>query len=92
MLAYQVNDMTCGHCARAITKAVLALDGNAKVDVDLGQRMVRVESSTAADEALRQAIRTAGYEAVSIKPRGGGHEALRSSGCCCGTGASRCGG
>ena len=34
MIAYEVNDMTCGHCASTITKAVKAVDRDAKVEVD----------------------------------------------------------
>ena len=34
MITFQINDMTCGHCASTITKAVKATDTNAKVTVD----------------------------------------------------------
>ena len=91
MFTYQVNDMTCGHCASAITKAVLAVDGGAKVDVDLGRHMVHVESANAADETLRQAVQAAGYEPVAVKPTSGRPEGQRTGGCCCGHGAARCG-
>jgi copper chaperone CopZ len=30
MLASEVNDMTCGHCARVITEAVDAVDGGVR--------------------------------------------------------------
>ncbi|MEY3674478.1 MAG: hypothetical protein RJB47_1186, partial [Pseudomonadota bacterium] len=31
MLTFEVNDMTCGHCVSSITKAVVAVDHEAKV-------------------------------------------------------------
>ena len=35
MIEFQVNDMTCGHCAGVITKAVAEVDAAAKVEIDL---------------------------------------------------------
>ncbi|MCC7286158.1 MAG: heavy-metal-associated domain-containing protein, partial [Burkholderiaceae bacterium] len=35
MLAYRVEDMTCGHCASTITRAVRDVDAGAKVEVDI---------------------------------------------------------
>jgi copper chaperone len=31
MIAFEVKDMSCGHCVGTITKAVTALDGGAKL-------------------------------------------------------------
>ena len=61
MLAFQVNDMTCGHCAGAITKAVKYLDQAAKVTIDLAQHLVTVEPTAADGEQIRDAIAGAGY-------------------------------
>ncbi|WP_127997028.1 heavy-metal-associated domain-containing protein [Piscinibacter defluvii] len=61
MLAFQVNDMTCGHCAGAITKAVKHLDQAAKVTIDLAQHLVTVEPTAADGEQIRDAIAGAGY-------------------------------
>ncbi len=60
MIQFQVNDMTCGHCAATITKAVKALDEGARVDIDIAAHRVQIDSASARD-ALEQAIRTAGY-------------------------------
>lgn len=91
MFTYQVNDMTCGHCVSAITKAVLAVDSGATVDVDLAEHIVRIESSNAGDDMLKQAIQGAGYEPIAVKPTAVHPAAPRTGGCCCGTGAARCG-
>lgn len=40
MIAFEVNDMTCGHCVSTITKALQAVDKDAKVDIDLARRLV----------------------------------------------------
>ena len=66
MIAFQVNDMTCGHCAGAITKAVKALDRNARVDVDLGAHQVRIEQASTDADTLRRAIQDAGYSPLPL--------------------------
>ena len=61
MIAFEVKDMTCGHCVAAITQAVQSVDAGARVQIDLPTHRVEI-SSTAADIAtLREAIRDAGY-------------------------------
>lgn len=60
MIQFQVNDMTCGHCAATITKAVTALDAAARVDIDVTAHRVQIESVTSKD-VLENAIREAGY-------------------------------
>ncbi|SFB29621.1 copper chaperone [Collimonas sp. OK607] len=60
MIEFNVQDMTCGHCAGRITKAIAGVDANAKVDIKIEGRTVSVESSATADE-LAEAITDAGY-------------------------------
>lgn len=61
MHVFTVEGMTCGHCVKAVTQAVQAVDGAAKVDVDLAKKQVRVDSS--ADPAqIRAAIQEEGYQ------------------------------
>ena len=64
MLTYRVDDMTCGHCASTITKAVRAVDAGAKVDIDLAQHLVMVEPTEADVQELSDAIAEAGYDAL----------------------------
>jgi copper chaperone CopZ len=63
MLELKVDDMTCGHCVGAVTKAVKELDPKATVSVDLGTKRVSVESVKPASEVMR-AIEDAGYPSV----------------------------
>jgi copper chaperone len=60
MSDFIVEDMTCGHCASTITKAVKEVDGEARCEIDLGAKRVRVTSGKPAAEFL-EAIQEAGY-------------------------------
>jgi copper chaperone len=58
----EVKDMTCGHCAGVITKAVRDVDAQAKVDIDVAARTVRIESAYGTADLL-SVIQEAGYTA-----------------------------
>jgi copper chaperone len=57
----QVGGMSCGHCARAVERAVLARDPGAKVTVDLAAGVVRI-SGGLTRAAAAAAIAAEGYE------------------------------
>lgn len=64
MLKLNVPDMTCGHCAATVTKAVKEVDGSAVVEIDLPSKTVAVK--TAADAAkVGAALADAGYPATT---------------------------
>ncbi|MDY0745461.1 heavy-metal-associated domain-containing protein [Paucibacter sp. R3-3] len=63
-IAFEIQDMSCGHCVRAITEAVKALDPAAQVAVDLGTKRVQIETAAAQPDAVGDAIREAGYTPV----------------------------
>ena len=50
MQVFKVQGMSCGHCVRAVSAALLALDADAQVDVDLAGGEVRVESRLSAEQ------------------------------------------
>ncbi|TYO73912.1 heavy-metal-associated domain-containing protein [Pseudomonas sp. CK-NBRI-02] len=62
MQVFNVQGMTCGHCVKAVTRAVQAQDAAAQVQVDLPSQQVRVQSQLAAEQILA-AIREQGYQA-----------------------------
>jgi len=64
MLTFNVQDMTCNHCASAITRAVKEVDANAKVDVQVAEKRVNIDSGVAAAE-FAEAIKEAGYTPVA---------------------------
>ena len=55
MVTFQVNDMTCGHCASAISRAVASVDKNARMDIRIQQKLVRVSSTSGGSRACRTA-------------------------------------
>lgn len=63
MLKFQVEGMSCNHCVAKVTRSVKKLDAAAQVEVDLGARCVRVES-TADAEDIAAALDEAGYPAI----------------------------
>lgn len=86
MIAFQVDDMTCGHCAGVISKAVRSVDESARVTVDLARSRVDIEPTQGrADvQALSDAITQAGYTPVLVRDAAEQATAPRRSGCCCG--------
>ncbi|MBK5003252.1 heavy-metal-associated domain-containing protein [Pseudomonas sp. S31] len=65
MQVFNVQGMTCGHCVKAVTRAVQEQDAEARVEVDLAGQQVKVQSSLAAD-VLLAAIREEGYQAQPV--------------------------
>ena len=61
MQQFKVSGMSCGHCVRAVTQAIQALDQAARVEVDLAAGLVRVESTLDAAQ-IQAAIHEEGYE------------------------------
>ncbi len=85
MVTFEVNDMTCGHCAGAIIKAVAFIDPGAKVQVDLATHRVQIEPTASTPAVLVDAIKTAGYTPVRLE--GEAVQPMSASprkGCCCG--------
>jgi copper chaperone len=61
---FNVEGMTCGHCEKAVTKALLTLDAQAKIVIDRTQNKVQVDSEQPR-EALAKAIADEGYRVVA---------------------------
>ena len=57
---FLVSGMTCGHCVRAVTQAIEAVDPAARVTIDLAAGTVTADS-VAPPERLAEAIRAEGY-------------------------------
>lgn len=65
MYTLKVEKMSCGGCAARVTRAVQALDPQARVDVLLKDRLVQVDSKQA-PAALADAITASGYPASQL--------------------------
>ena len=61
MLTFQIPNMTCGHCVKAVTQAVHAVDPAATVQTDLASHEVKVET-TASRESVVAQLAEAGYQ------------------------------
>lgn len=61
MVAFEVQDMSCGHCVSTITKALKEADPGAQVQIDLARHRVEVTSTQCDALHLREVIAEAGY-------------------------------
>jgi copper chaperone len=61
MQVFNVQGMSCGHCVKAITQALQAMDPAASVRVDLAAKEVGVESALTVEQVIA-AISEEGYE------------------------------
>ncbi len=57
---FTVTGMTCGHCEKAVTRAIQDADPQAQVTIDRSQNKVEVESTQPRD-TLAKAIAEEGY-------------------------------
>lgn len=62
MIEFILPDLSCGHCVKAVTRAVQDVDAQAQVAVELEARRVRIQSQQPAAQ-FRQALVDAGYPA-----------------------------
>ena len=62
-IEFNVPDMACDACAKAITQAVLALDSQALVKADSQTKQVTVDTSVS-ESSVKKAIADAGYNPV----------------------------
>ena len=60
-----VENMTCGHCEKAIKQAIANADQNAQVTVDLTTKKVDVET-TLSLEQVQGVLKEEGYTATVI--------------------------
>ncbi|MGC4028667.1 MAG: heavy-metal-associated domain-containing protein [Steroidobacteraceae bacterium] len=61
-MQFRIENMTCGGCARGVTRAIQSVDPQASVDADPPNRRIEVQS-TASPEQLRAALANAGFPA-----------------------------
>ena len=63
-ITYTVPAIHCDHCASSIKEEVGEVEGVESVEVEVGSKVVTIQGQQLSDEALRAAIREAGYEAA----------------------------
>lgn len=66
MFTASVSGMSCGHCIRAVTKAIQQQDPDAVVQVDLAQKQVQIAGDLS-EQQIRAAIVEAGFDVEAIQ-------------------------
>lgn len=59
-LVLKVPSMVCEGCVKTVQEAIQTVDSDAKVDIDLASKQVRVESQ-ASEASFKQAIAATGH-------------------------------
>lgn len=62
MLRFHIPNMTCGSCAKSVTKVLQSVDSEARIEIDSRDREVRVDS-VACESKFLAALERAGYPA-----------------------------
>jgi len=60
MLNFKLPDMTCGHCVKAVTQAVQAVDPAAQVVIDLPTHRLQVDTAVPREVLVAKLV-DAGY-------------------------------
>lgn len=60
MHRFHIPNMTCGGCAKSVTKALLSVDPQARIETDPPAREVRVDSAMG-ESAFLAVLREAGF-------------------------------
>lgn len=64
-MRFRVENMSCGGCARSVTKAILTVDATADVVANPADRMVEIRSGQPA-ASFTAALTDAGFAAVAV--------------------------
>ena len=65
-MQFHVENVSCGSCVKHITQAIAAIDPNAKVDVNIADKKVTVDSVASAQD-IEAALAEDGYPARVIE-------------------------
>ena len=63
LMRFHIPNMSCGGCARSVTRAIESVDADARIAIDLGNRLVEV-SSDLPPPTFEAALAVAGYPVV----------------------------
>ena len=67
MFHFHIPGMTCGGCVGAVTRAIQAIDGTARIETDLAVREITV-TSRSSEAAISTALEEAGYPNTAVRP------------------------
>jgi len=63
MYEFTIPGISCGGCARTITRILTELDADAKIEIDVASKHVKVETSQS-QEAVMARLSEAGFDPV----------------------------
>lgn len=66
MMKFLVENMTCGHCVKAVTQAITSADAAAQVDVDLATKSVVVQGTQLNAEKIIALLAEEAYPAQQV--------------------------
>ena len=66
-LTMNISGMTCGHCVKAVNKALAELDGVTVEQVGIGAASVSFDPAATSRERIAQAIEDEGYAVTATK-------------------------
>ncbi|AYO83206.1 copper chaperone [Methylobacterium sp. PvP062] len=66
MHRFKVDKMGCGGCAKSVTRAIVGIEPDAQVAVDLGAKLVTVSNAAGPADRIAEAIVAAGYPAEPL--------------------------
>ena len=66
MYEFDIRNMTCGHCAAAVEKAIKAADPSAVTAIDLKAKKARIKT-TVDPVVISGAIEQAGYPSTFVQ-------------------------
>lgn len=61
-MRFQIPNMSCGGCARGVTRAIESVDANARIAIDQASREVEVSTDLQSQQIIA-ALAEAGYPA-----------------------------
>lgn len=62
---FSISGMSCGHCVKAVDKALAAVDGVTGAQVAIGTATVEFDGTRTSASAIGAAIDEAGYQVTS---------------------------
>ena len=64
-ITMKIEGMTCGHCVKAVDKALRAVDGVTVENVAIGNATVSFDSSAVSEARIAEAVSDEGYSVLS---------------------------
>lgn len=64
---FEISGMSCGHCVKAVDKALQQADGVTVESVAIGSATVAYDESKTDAKAIAQAIDDAGYQVLATR-------------------------